>query len=104
MAVLTWAAEQRRSFYQYVKDRKRLFRDRACIILGRRCHYCGVEDSPDDQLRIRFVDPNDPLKDKYQSNPGTLHRRLCFEPELHSRVILLCQLCRLRRNQAIANR
>lgn len=98
MSDLNWTAEQRRAFYTYLKKRKRLYRDLVCRRLQGKCHGCGVEDSPTNELRIRFKDSADPLKAKYRTNPGTLHRRLIREPVLRKKVVLLCNLCKLKRS------
>jgi hypothetical protein len=91
-----WTAAQRRAFYTYVKERKRLYRDRLYEALESKCAHCGVPDSPDSELRIRFIDPSDPLKSQYRTNYGTLHRRLFLDVTLRKRVLLLCNICKLR--------
>jgi hypothetical protein len=103
MTHFAWKPEQRRAFYDYIKDRKRQYRELVVTALGGRCHGCNALDSATDPLCIRFVDGTDPLKDRYRTNPVTLHRRLYFEPKLRGRVALFCNLCKLERNLSIDN-
>src|SRR5256885_15376317 len=79
----------------YSRLRRLHYRDLAYEALGAKCASCGTDASPQNEPRLAFLDKSDPLKARYRTNPSTLHRRLCREPQLRDRVTLLCHLCRL---------
>lgn len=83
--------EGRIALYDYRKERQSLYRAAAFHEMGDSCDRCGSDVG----LRIRFCDADDPLALKYRTNPVTLHRRICTEPEIRERVHLLCRRCRL---------
>ena len=84
-------ARHRVAVYDYVKSRRLHHQEQAYKLLGERCAICGSKDA----LRLRFLDPDNPLSKKYAHSPTTLYRRLCNEPSLRQEVRLLCRLCRL---------
>ena len=88
---LTLPARHRVAVYDYVKGRRLFHQEQAYKLLGEQCSACGSSDG----LRLRFLDPNNPLRAKYAHSPSTLYRRLCNEPSLRQEVRLLCRLCRL---------
>ena len=79
------------ALYDHYRAHRMAYRDQAYELLGGRCGICGSTNN----LRHRFRDPSHPLKNSYRTNPVTLFRRLCLEPELRSVVRLLCRACRL---------
>jgi hypothetical protein len=83
--------EDRMALYNYFKTRRLAYRAEALRALGSQCSLCGGLDD----LRVRFKDRANELRDKYRSNPVTLYRRLCNEPELREQLMLLCRSCRL---------
>jgi len=91
MTIQSLPARHRVAVYDYVKSRRLHHQEQAYKLLGERCFACGSND----ELRLRFLDSNHPLKAKYAHSPATLHRRLCHEPSLRQEVSLLCRLCRL---------
>jgi hypothetical protein len=46
-------------------------------------------------VKLRFIDPRNPLKKKHATHPETLHVRILREPEIARQVALLCERCRL---------
>lgn len=88
--------EELRSFYLYLRSRRLDYQRKARKILGNACSRCGCPHSPDSALKLRFVAFDDPLKLKYKTNPVTLHRRLCREPDLRDRIELICPICSIK--------
>jgi hypothetical protein len=95
MTIQSLPARHRVAVYDYVKSRRLHHQEHAYELLGERCAICGSKD----ELRLRFLDSNHPLKMKYAHSPATLYRRLCYEPNLRQEVRLLCRLCRLEGKQ-----
>lgn len=96
-------AKQRIALSIYHKCWRAGHRRRAFNSFGAKCSTCGVEESATNDLRFRFIDPNDPLKAKYRTNAVTLHRRLWRQPILRTRVVLLCNICRIERKYLLGN-
>lgn len=83
--------ERRLSYYVHKAERLQNIKERAYKRLGNVCS-CGSQDN----LRIRFIDPLNPLKPKLAPHPGTLHNRILKAPEAASQVRLMCYGCRVR--------
>jgi hypothetical protein len=84
-------ANYRIALYDHSKKRRLAYKQEAYEILGNRCQLCGSSQS----LSHRFNDINNPLKERYRTNPATLFRRICLEPTLRGELHLLCRGCRL---------
>lgn len=93
MGILDLTTNQKESWYLYLRKRRLALQDRAYKALGNICSLCGSSDG----LRIRFNDFNNPLRDRYKTNPNVLHRRLTFDPQLRNAVSLFCANCRIKR-------
>lgn len=87
----TIPAEHLLALYDYNKSRRDAYKEKAYTILGSKCSLCGSADT----LRHRFIDPCHPLAGRYQTNPVTLFRRICHEPELQNDLYLICRECRI---------
>lgn len=83
--------ERRLSHYAHKAGYRRNLRERAYKRLGSVC-ACGSKDN----LRIRFIDPLNPLKPRLAAHPETLHNRILKDPAAASQVRLLCHVCRVR--------
>src|ERR1700679_169239 len=90
------SVQRRCRSYFYLRERRLNYRTRAYKALGSKCSGCDLEDSPCNVLHLKFIDPADPLRTRYCTNPVVLHRRLCHEPSLRKRVVLLCHPCKLK--------
>jgi hypothetical protein len=86
-----FSAVHRIALYDYVRNRRHELQKDAYRLLGGKCAICGSSE----QLRLRFIQSNNPLAKKYHHSPATLHRRICREPELRRELHLLCRVCRL---------
>jgi hypothetical protein len=91
MTVSRIPAEHLRALYDYNKARREAYKEQAYMILGAKCSLCGSTDT----LRHRFVDEFDPRANQYRTNPITLFRRICIEPELRNDLYLICRECRI---------
>jgi hypothetical protein len=91
MNQLSFPAEHRIALYDRRRDRHNAYREWAYELLGGKCHACGSTSS----VRHRFIDPSHLLATRYRTNPATLLRRICREPDLRMALYLICRECRV---------
>jgi hypothetical protein len=90
-------AVHRIALYDHVRNLRLQLQNEAFAVLGNKCAICGSLEN----LRLTFIQFDNPLARKYQHSPSTLHRRICREPEIREAVRLLCRPCRLDRRSRL---